>query len=215
VGTYKPGAQTIPTPPDNLALQRNVTPGYLYTGATTIVLRSDGKMDVTNGGTTTLGVTQPTNGVIYVKSSSCTTIYDPGSPYSAPANCGDLTIKGTYTQSMTFGAEKDIIINGALTRSGDKLLGLVGNQFVRVYHTCGSTALANITIQAAILTTQNSFLVDNYWCDNLGNLNVTGAIAQNFRGVVGQSGSKGYIKNYVYDDRYRFRTPPKFLDPVV
>jgi hypothetical protein len=216
VGTYKPGAASIPTPPDNLAIQRNVTAGYLFTGATTIVLNPAGKpvgtMDVTNNGTTT-NIAQPANGVIYVKSNNCTTTYDPNN-ITAPANCGDLTIKGVYTQSMTFGAEKDIIINGSLTRSGDKLLGLVGNQFVRVAHTCGNTSLANINIQAAILSTQYSFLVDNYWCDNLGNLNVTGAIAQNYRGVVGQSGSKGYIKNYVYDDRYRYRTPPKFLDPV-
>lgn len=219
VGTYKPGTATIPTPPDNLAIQRNVTAGYLYTGATTIYMNPPGKpvgtMDVTNSGTTT-NVAQPANGVIYVKSSNCTTVYDPNNPYGAPANCGDLTIRGTYTQSMTFGAEKDVIINGAITRSGDRLVGLVGNQFVRVWHVCGNTSLANLTIQAAILTTQDSFLVDNWKCDQLGNLNVTGAIAQNFRGVVGQSGSpyKGYIKNYVYDDRYRYRTPPKFLDPV-
>ena len=214
VGTYKPGSEAVPLPPDNKSIERNVSPGYLYTGATTIVLNLDGTMNVTNGGVTTTGVAQPPNGVIYVKSADCTTTYDPRN-ITAPANCGDLTIKGTYTQSMTFGAEKDIIINGAITRSGDKLLGLVGNQFVRVAHTCGTFKLTNLTIQAAILTTRNSFLVDNYWCDDLGTLNVTGAIAQNFRGVVGQSGSKGYIKNYVYDDRYRYRTPPKFLDPVM
>ena len=44
-----------------------------------------------------------------------------------------------------------------------------------------------------------------------------GAIAQSFRGPVGTGGatiSTGYVKNYNYDDRMRFRSPPHFLDPV-
>jgi hypothetical protein len=217
VGTYKPGSAAIELPPDNKALMRNVTPGYLYTGATTIVLKNTGKMDVTNNGVTTLNVDQPANGVVYVASDNCTTTYDPANPYGAPATCGDLTIKGTYTQSMTFGAEKDVIINGPIAKSGDKLLGLVANNFVRIYHTCGSTSLANLNVEAAILTVKDSFLVDNWKCDQLGQLTINGAIAQNHRGVVGTGsggGYTGYQKNYNYDDRYRYRTPPKFLDPV-
>ena len=45
-------------------------------------------------------------------------------------------------------------------------------------------------------------------------LNVTGAIAQKFRGAVGTTSPTGYTKNYVYDDRLRYRSPPFFLDPV-
>jgi hypothetical protein len=47
---------------------------------------------------------------------------------------------------------------------------------------------------------------------------VTGAIAQSFRGTVGtHSGSfvtSGYLKNYVYDDRLKYISPPYFLDPI-
>jgi hypothetical protein len=43
---------------------------------------------------------------------------------------------------------------------------------------------------------------------------VNGAIAQKYRGVVGYVGGTGFSKQYTYDDRLRFRTPPKFLDPV-
>ena len=47
---------------------------------------------------------------------------------------------------------------------------------------------------------------------------MTGAIAQKFRGTVGTfSGgtvSTGYIKDYNYNDRLRYREPPYFLDPV-
>jgi hypothetical protein len=60
--------------------------------------------------------------------------------------------------------------------------------------------------------------VDNYDCgDPLGTLTVTGVIAQKHRGIVGVGGSSishGYIKNYNYDDRLKYRSPPYFLDPV-
>ena len=48
----------------------------------------------------------------------------------------------------------------------------------------------------------------------IGTLTVTGAIAQKFRGPVGTSGGTGYIKDYAYDDRLRYREPPHFIDPV-
>ena len=44
-----------------------------------------------------------------------------------------------------------------------------------------------------------------------------GAIAQNFRGPVGTGGASitsGYVKNYNYDDRLRYTTPPYFLSPI-
>jgi hypothetical protein len=73
----------------------------------------------------------------------------------------------------------------------------------------------NIWIYAAILSTKNSFVVDNYNCGNqLGKLNVYGAIAQNFRGIVGTSGNTGYIKNYTYDERLATDEPPYFLQPL-
>ena len=47
---------------------------------------------------------------------------------------------------------------------------------------------------------------------------VYGAIAQKFRGPVGTGNgltpSTGYRKEYVYNDRLRYREPPYFLDPV-
>ncbi|MGZ8765933.1 MAG: hypothetical protein ACXW2C_09615, partial [Acidimicrobiia bacterium] len=48
----------------------------------------------------------------------------------------------------------------------------------------------------------------------LGNLNITGAIAQRYRGIVGLIGSTGFLKNYVYDNRLKYLSPPKFLDPI-
>jgi hypothetical protein len=108
------------------------------------------------------------------------------------------------------------------------MLGLIPNNFVRIYHpvtgndgrTCtnASGTMQDVRVEAAMLALSHSFIVDNYYCGaKLGTLNVTGAIAQKFRGPVGTGGAgsgTGYLKNYEYDDRLRYRNPVHFLDPV-
>jgi hypothetical protein len=80
--------------------------------------------------------------------------------------------------------------------------------------------LGVITIEAAILALNDSFIVDNWRCGSpLEKLTVKGAIAQKFRGPVGTfqtDGDRvsGYAKDYNYDDRLRYRSPPYFLEPV-
>jgi hypothetical protein len=76
-------------------------------------------------------------------------------------------------------------------------------------------ALKDPVIDAAILSTKHSWIVDNYKCGNqLGKLTVWGSIAQFWRGPVGQAGGSGYIKNYNYDDRLANQQPPSFLSPT-
>jgi hypothetical protein len=108
------------------------------------------------------------------------------------------------------------------------VLGLIANNNARVYHpvtpkdrtnpdscTNDTGTMKNVTIDAAILALTHSFVVDNFRCGaKLERLNVTGAIAQKFRGAVGTPTPTGYTKNYVYDDRLKYRSPPFFLDPV-
>ena len=76
-------------------------------------------------------------------------------------------------------------------------------------------------IEAAVLSVTGSFLVPNW--DNqrnapLGTINLYGALAQIYRGPVGTfSGStqvSGYDKNYVYDNRFTYQSPPSYIDPV-
>ena len=80
-------------------------------------------------------------------------------------------------------------------------------------------AQSNPTINAAILAVNHSFTVP-YWQrgNALGTLAVTGAIAQRFRGPVGTNSGgtvvTGYAKSYSYDQRLKYLSPPKFLDPV-
>lgn len=74
--------------------------------------------------------------------------------------------------------------------------------------------LSGVHIEAAILSVQNSFTVQNWWVgDDLGTLDVDGAITQKFRGTVGYVGGSGYAKDYAYDLRLRQLTPPYYLTP--
>ena len=74
----------------------------------------------------------------------------------------------------------------------------------------------NRTIYAAILSVSHTFQVQNYQIGgSRGTLKVVGSIAQNFRGTVGTgSGATGFLKDYGYDTRLTYSSPPKFLMPT-
>jgi Tfp pilus assembly protein PilX len=184
----------------------------------------------------------PSNGVIYIKDGTCGAgAFNAADPYTLPTGCGTAYVSGTYNNSLTIASERDIVVrplpsdpdNSGLIRSAgsDAMLGLIANNLVRVFHypqTDTDTACEenltngskkNIRIDAAILALNYSFTVDYFNCgDPLGQLTVNGVIAQKFRGPVGtgssSSVSTGYSKNYSYDDRLQYRSPPYFLDPV-
>jgi hypothetical protein len=85
-----------------------------------------------------------------------------------------------------------------------------------------NTALRNPTFSGPVLTVAHSFRIQNYTYGSnvLGTLTVFGALAQRYRGIVSQFNSSdgsilhGYAKNYVYDQRLKYDSPPKFLNPV-
>ena len=228
-------------PPSNNELVQDADPAYVFTGYTKINLTGS-TMSVTNAafGATPKVMSLPANGVVYVKSSACpSSTYARKQDYTSSSTCGTAEVKGSYSSNLTIGADNDIIITDDITRtSPDLLSGLVANNFVRVYHRvknrnsdntdCDNddsvvsgkpTNPGNITIQSAVLAVKHSFIVDNWYCGSpTGTLNVEGAIAQEYRGPVGTGGSSGinsgYLKNYTYNDRLRFREPPFFIDPV-
>lgn len=243
-GTYLTNAPVL-TPPSTNDSLKNVQDAAIYTGQTRIVL-SGTQMTVTTNSGSTSTVPIPSSGVIYVANSTtsaCSSAYSPFSSTQAlyPSNspCGNVYVSGTYSGQLTIAAENDVIVNNDLCRgscsgspSGDGLLGLIANNFIRVYHplsptsssttsgNCNSTSngsgsQSNLRIDAAMLAIQHSFIVDHYNCGNqLGDLIVNGAIAQKYRGPVGTVGNSGYNKVYTYDDRLRYLSPPNFLDPV-
>jgi hypothetical protein len=238
-GPVRHPATYLPVPTSNDRLRKVAASDYVFNGRTDI--RFDGTMTMsvttyTNGVKKTTPTALPANGVIYVATpddSNCTLDAPRQIDYptidSSNWSCPVLTVSGTYPKSMTLGSQGDIVIDGDLKAKGDVVLGLIGERFVRVKHPvltgCGSNdtgTMNTVTIQAAILALKDSFIVDNYPCGApLGDLTVTGAIAQKFRGPVGTFNSTtkvrnhGYAKAYEYDDRLRYRSPPYFLDPVV
>lgn len=243
VGTLVHPASQLALPPSNAALETVVQPAYKFKGRTRIQLNGT-SMTVTTGydvgNVTTTTLPLPSNGVIYVDNSlsgSCSAGFVRTQTYSgtgrgASTSCGNVWISGTYSRDLTIGADNDVIVEGDVARADDGvLLGLIANNFVRVYHPVtfgsgpGNPACTNTgdtggrRIDAAILALQHSFIHDNWYCGApTGEVNVYGAIAQKFRGPVGTGSgatiTTGFRKSYVYNDRLRYREPPYFLDPV-
>jgi Tfp pilus assembly protein PilX len=251
------GIRSITPPPSDATLKSVVEAAYHYEGKTAIVLGGSTMQvthytenTVTHAITTTTesNVPFPANGLIYVSNNtspkpSCGVTYSPYGPsYTKDVNCGNVYVEGNYTGQLTIASENDVVIDGNITTpvngegipTSNAVLGLIADNFVRVYHplnghrtveecensTNADPALKNITIYAAILAVNHSFIVDNYDCgEPMEKLTVFGAIAQVFRGTVGThdgSGNvaSGYAKNYNYDDRLRVESPPYFLNPV-
>ena len=237
-------------------------------GKTTIVLDRDRRSrsptsDSNNSSATCpTGETSPTrtNGVLYVPrptGPAAPVIYTPftaNTSYTTDANCGDAYVPGGYSNSLTIASRQrhhrrrqplpnSVSLTGnptpPPTPTGNALLGLVANDFVRVYHpvttaapapslrrqlrqsgvTNGATRYSNLYIYAAILAVKP--LVHRRQLRlrrrRLGTLHIYGALAQLFRGTVGTGGgggtTTGYVKNYDYDDRLSELEPPYFLEP--
>ncbi len=241
VGSPVYNAKPIPTPSDNSELLTDAQNyGNVYNGTTTIVLNGNFATVTTCPTATTC--TTPTNvnlanqPIIYVSNAAgCTpATYSPfGASYpmnagnTAYVGCaGDVYVSGNYTTPVTIGAANNVIIDGSVTTNADSggnptgaaTMGLVANEFVRVMHGCSSNQLTSPTIDAALLALNHSFIVDNYNCGgSSGTLSVHGAIAQYFRGPVGQANgsggvANGYAKNYNYDDRLANILPPYLFD---
>ncbi len=128
-------------------------------------------------------------------------------------------------------------------------LGLIANQYVEVNHpvtsaggsvlpSCGGTpgalcdpsapkgafinnaSQAGITIDAAILALNQSFVVNNYGSGGAeGELAIYGSVQQYGRGPVGQFDpttgdlTSGYLKNYTWDPLLDYVSPPDYLVP--
>lgn len=156
---------------------------------------------------------------------------------------GDVFVEGTLDGQLTIAAENNIVVTWHLQYdgglSGTDLLGLVANNFVEIYHpvSCTSqTSACNLnanfpletprnakftepTLHAANLSVNHSVRVQQ-WNRGapLGSFHVRGVFAQRYRGPVGTNSggtiASGYTKDYVYDQRLKYLSPPKFLDPV-
>ena len=123
--TLATGVATIDPPPTNAQLAQVAT--YSYTGQTHITLNGN-NMTVTNAG---LNGGSPTsepivaNTVVWVSSSTGACSYNPTSvtytkmsatwAYPGAAGCGNITVDGSYSSSLTIASDNDIIVDGNVT----------------------------------------------------------------------------------------------------
>jgi hypothetical protein len=145
-------------------------------------------------------------------------------------NCkkGDVFVEGTVNGEVTVNADNYAYVTGDIQYSTDpaavdSVLGLIAQNQVWVWNPIKSNGDLIYTgdrrIDAAMLSVLKTFQVQNYDSGTYrGKLNVTGAIAQKFRGPVGLGNTtattSGFSKNYNYDERFLYIAPPKFLSPV-
>jgi hypothetical protein len=149
---------------------------------------------------------------------------------------GDIFVEGTLSGQLTLAAENNIILTWNITyaggASGNDLLGMVANNWVQIYHPVtmvgnsgsyqslgipshGGATFTNPTIWGAILALQHSIMLQNWDKGSLlGNSNMNGAMGMNYRGVMGITGQSGTTKNYTYDSRLDYASPPHFINPV-
>jgi hypothetical protein len=214
--------------------------GCLYTGPTTITLKVVGgvaKMNVDTktpttpgntklnanclGATATTDLPLPANGVIFVQNNPTSGPDRITSGCASPCD-GDVSVKGTLKGQLTIASENDVNIIGNVTYNtypgGTDVLGLVALNNVAVCHL--TTPCATPTkIEAAILALAHSFYVQSWDTGGvIGTLTVNGVIAQKYRGAVGTfsgtSTTNGYDKDYNYDSRLKYLSPPFFLTPL-
>lgn len=195
-------ATNMPTQALSLRAASTAAGGLRLTGNTTVVLNSNGTMNVTNAGRgwANQNMALPTNGALFV-------------------NTGTLTISGTLNGRLTAGASRDIIIPNNILYANDPrinpastdTLGLISEEDIMI----NSTAPNNLEIDASLMALNTSFMLQNWWVGPpKGTLTVFGGIIQDQRGPVGTfSGTtkvSGYSKNYNYDQRL-LNSPPPFV----
>jgi Tfp pilus assembly protein PilX len=220
------GGATFATPADNLIFVQNVpatSSDPNYWSSTAKPTNFTCTTGTTNG--------RSKEGFVFGSFAYPTTNEDPPltSTVSAPAyGCrnGDAYTSGTLQGHLTIATQNYIYVVGDLLYNNNQqdLLGLVAQNAVWIWNPMkninssgpSGTALLgqNRTIYGAILSVAHTFQVQNYQIGGArGTLKVVGSIAQNFRGTVGQ-GSNGFLKDYGYDTRLTYSSPPKFLMPT-
>jgi Tfp pilus assembly protein PilX len=142
---------SIEPPPGDEELSHIVEPAYEFAGKTEFTLQgatmSISKWTSSGEKVTTTGVPYPPNGVIYVTGacSQASTPFGPTPGYNQDNECGNAYVNGEYGSALTIASENDVVINGntypssvagklGSEPSGSVMLGLIANNFVRVYH---------------------------------------------------------------------------------
>ncbi len=148
LGEYTEKGPTLTPPESDSELIEAAETEYKLKGKTTIELKATKPVN-TIAVTNSAGKVEPTknfpsNGLLYVENNgSCPIKYSPyNSNYTEDTSCGNVYVKGEYTESLTIAAANDVVITGSLTTThessgkptGAATLGLIATNFVRIYH---------------------------------------------------------------------------------
>jgi type II secretory pathway pseudopilin PulG len=240
-GQFRLNSSVIIPPETNSELSTIAEPTYRFSGEVSICL-SGATMTVGKGKTCNEQTLPfPTNGVIYVSSIKCSGLYTPFSVAytSAVSECGNVNLSGTYSKPLTIAAANDVVITGNVTKTSEEgLLGLIANNFIRIYHPvklvhpevcevvlgikkchedllaweCGGSNepgyVKDINIEAALLAIKHSFIVDNYDCG--GSLG-----SLNVKGAIAQKfrGAVGTTGGTGYIKNYEYDERLKTTEP--
>lgn len=232
---------TVNVPQNNVIYVQNIplsgtngTAESYTTNSTTGKCRARGANATTNGADLSSNIGYSRNVVGYPVNDEVPLVAGTTATSSYGCRNGDLFISGVLSSGsgLTVSAENYVYATGDITYkdSVNDMLGIVGQNAVWVYNpmkvtngTYSPLLGKNRRIDAAILSVAHTFAVQNHTqgSESRGTLTVNGAIAQKFRGTVGQSSTTngvtkvtGYTKDYNYDKRFTFSAPPKFLSPV-
>lgn len=140
-GAFEWNSPPLIPPATNGKLESVAQPEFHYTGEVKICLQGS-TMKVGPGkscsGTLYSGPL-PANGIIYDSNAAgCTGEYTPTNVSYESATvspCGNLNIEGSYSKPLTIAAANDVVITNNLQKASEEaMLGLVANNFIRVYH---------------------------------------------------------------------------------
>jgi hypothetical protein len=170
---------------------------------------------------------------IYITPVDPTYQYTGGSPYGTYGTTLYTNItSSSNSYGITYG-RTTFTGQTANTTAGDDMLGLIANNDIMILQSGWPQQNAtspyvnintnyspnNVNVYAAVMSNSYSFMFEEYWNNiNNGNINLEGSVIQQYRGpvglITGGHYNYGYSKNYYYDSRMSYETPPYFLNPA-
>jgi type II secretory pathway pseudopilin PulG len=140
-GTYEVNEPPLIPPETNGKLKENVEPSFHFNGEVKICLEGS-TMTVGRGKSCTASPLYsgplPPHGVIYDSNETCSSEYTPFNvayETGTIGTCGNINVEGSYAKPLTIAAENNVVITGNLLKTGEEaMLGLIANNFIRVYH---------------------------------------------------------------------------------
>ncbi len=223
---------------------RAIAKGHYYNGMTTIFLKDDKYdvhyFDSKSGTwKDEKDINLPSNGVIYIDGSQ-TTQWDrrTGDAYISGRLKGELTVASANDIYITgynptiFNVNNLGSSTGGLTYkdNDNDILGIIANRNIVILSNGwpsingnnntnnkntnqSNRAINNIKLYGAFFALNGTFSYNYNLSGDKGTAELFGSLVQNTR-TAWRSGSNGYNRNFVHDEKMKYKSPPYFLEPT-